>query len=108
MTADVDLRHNNGSWIGLTIIQSGSHYKEISLRWQDDKLYVQRYSPCFITYIKEIPYKNHTLSLEWFPDKGWRYLLNGEVILTENLTDDRVSKLTANPHIGTICSRCRI
>lgn len=98
----VELLNDPNAWIGICLIQSHGHYREISLKWENGSLVVQRYSPCSFENIKSIPEGQHHLALEWFPEHGWRWLLNNEVILTEDLSD-RSSALTNNTHVGIFC-----
>lgn len=102
LESTLSLEDDPESWIGLTLMQSGSHYREISFRRTGGQLWVQRYSPCHITNIKTISDGTHSIALEWHPEYGWRYILDGEVILTEDLSE-RTSPLRNTTYVGIFC-----
>ncbi len=97
--APVTLEPREGAWIGLTLIQDESDYREISLQWDRGRLYVELYAPCFSQRLAEVAPGERLLSLAYDPDLGWTYSVDGKVVHVEPI-DHLGAALVGSARVG--------
>jgi hypothetical protein len=95
----VDLKEDRGSWLGITLIQDESDYRELSLRWDGGVLYADLYAPCFVQRLGALQAGPHRITLEYHPVNGWSYLVDGVLLLVEPL-DHLGANLVGDPRAG--------
>jgi hypothetical protein len=99
VSAAIELEQAEGAWVGLTLIQDESDYREISLRWEDGRLFVDLYAPCFLQRLVEVEPGARHLALEHLPGEGWRYVVDGAEVHFE-VIGHRGAELVGRPRVG--------
>lgn len=83
LESTIDLKEDVGAWIGIAVLQSSRHYREISLRWDSGKLLVQRYTPCEVTTLATVQPGAKLLKLSYEPNVGWSYYVDRQLLVKE-------------------------
>jgi hypothetical protein len=97
--APVTLEQREGAWIGLTLIQDESDYREISLQWDRGRLYVELYAPCYAKRLAEVEPGERLLSLAYDPAAGWTYSVDQSVVHFEPI-DNLGATLVGSARVG--------
>jgi hypothetical protein len=98
--AVVDILPAEGSWVGLTLIHNETDYREISLEWYADGLYVEVYAPCWAKQrVAKVSPGGRELVLTYEPAKGWRYAVDGVEVYFEPI-DNLNAELVGDPRVG--------
>ncbi|WP_206689925.1 hypothetical protein, partial [Streptococcus pseudopneumoniae] len=69
----VDLTPDRGAWLGLTLIQDESDYRELALYEAGGELRAGVWAPCFIEHLGPVAPGPRALSLEYHPVNGWTF-----------------------------------
>lgn len=100
LTSTLDLFKDDGAWFGLTLLNAEGDYREISLRWDVDRLGVFLYAPCFLEYLGEVKPGPRKLQLEYSVSKSkWIYRVD-DVIFYEEPFMHLGAELNGDPRIG--------
>jgi hypothetical protein len=97
--APVFLEKREGAWVGITLIQDESDYREISLQWDKGKLFVELYAPCYSQRLVEVSEGVRNLALEYDKHSGWTYEVDGEKVHFEPI-DNLGARLIGKPRVG--------
>ena len=99
VSAVVDVEQSRGSWVGITLIQDETDYREIALEWYADGLWVELYAPCFSQRLARVDHGPRELTLEYLPSEGWRYLVDDQLIYFEPMSNLGAG-LVGDPRVG--------
>lgn len=99
VSAAVDVAQADGAWVGLTLIQDESDYREIALEWHGDQLWVELYAPCYAKRLERVEPGPRVLTLEYVPDQGWWYVVDGDDVHFEPITNLGAA-LVGPPRVG--------
>lgn len=99
LTAVVDLVQSEASWVGLTLIQDESDYREIALEWYGDGLWVELYAPCYAQRLARVEPGPRQLTLQYEPGVGWRYIVDDVEVHFEPM-NHRNAQLAGDPRAG--------
>lgn len=99
LTGLVDLTPDDGAWLGLTLIQDESDYREIALYEDRGALRVGLWAPCYVRDLGAVVLGPRLLGLEYRPGVAWLYSLDGVLLHTEPV-DFMGAALIGRPRVG--------
>lgn len=99
LTGVVDLAPDAGAWLGLTLIQDESDYREIALYESGGSLRVGLWAPCYVQDLAAVPSGPRALALTWHPTDGWAFEVDGVTIHREPI-DHAGAALVGRPRVG--------
>lgn len=99
LTGLVDLQPDDGAWLGLTLIQDESDYREIALYEDRGALRVGLWAPCYVRDLGPVALGPRLLALEYRPGDAWLYRVDGVLLHTE-LVGYMGAALIGRPRVG--------
>lgn len=99
LSGEVDLRPDDGAWLGLTLIHGEGDYREIALRVHGRELWAWLYAPCHVRALAQVPPGARLLALDYDPDDGWRYWVDGVQLHHEPMGSNGAD-LVGDPRVG--------